>query len=106
MLGVALVGDAALGDVEHDGLLRLSLAPHGWADQPIPWVELRRSSKTTSRQRPVRSRPRRSWTPTRRKPAARWAARLAAFSTRIPDWSVHTPAASEASITAAISAPP
>ena len=66
---------------------------------------LRRSSRTTSRQRSC-CRPIRSRVPTTRKPARSCRARLAAFSGKTPDWMVQIPAASQEAISARSSACP
>ena len=61
-----------------------------------PTTSLRRSSRTTSRQRPRPSWPIPRWTPTRRNPTDSWSARQAAFSAMTPANSVQNPAASDA----------
>ncbi len=56
--------------------------------QSVPTISLRRSSRTTSRQRPRASWPSRRWTPIRRNPTRSWRARLRSFSARTPASSV------------------
>jgi hypothetical protein len=62
---------------------------------------LRRSSRTTSRQRPC-SFPRRSRTPTARNPQATWSRMLGWFSGKMPVWTVQIPPCS-AEVTTAVS---